>query len=152
MRVDKLVEEAAVPVCAPKLVKGANRLKSPQDLAHAVLLHDDSLSIDASAPDWRMWLKAAGIEGVDPFRGPRFSQSDHALQAAIDGSGVLLGRRSLAARDLAEGRLVEPFELTLPVSFSYYIVSPEPLADRQKVISFRDWLLAEAADDASQAA
>ena len=152
MRVDKLVEEEAVPVCAPKLVKGARRLKSPADLAQAVLLHDDSLIADASAPDWRMWLKAAGIDGVDPFRGPRFSQSDHALQAAIDGAGVLLGRRSLAAQDLTEGRLVVPFELSLPVSFSYYVLSPEALADRPKVVAFRDWLLAEAAEDESKAA
>jgi LysR family glycine cleavage system transcriptional activator len=109
------------------------------------------MSFDDAAPDWRMWLAAAGVEGVDTDRGMRFSQFDLAIQAAIDGAGVVLGFRSLVADDLAAGRLVIPFDLSLPLSFAYYVVAPEATADRPKVVAFRDWLLAEAAVQYSNA-
>ena len=51
----------------------------------------------------------------------------------------------LAADDLEAGRLVRPFELSLPTAFGYYIVYPERRADRPKIAVFRDWLLEEAA-------
>jgi LysR family glycine cleavage system transcriptional activator len=145
LRVEKLLDDTMAPVCSPRLRDGPSPIRGPGDLRHHTLLHDDSLDFDAAAPDWRMWLKAAGVEGVDPERGPRFSQADLSLQAAIDGVGVALGFRSLVANDLAAGRLVMPFDLSLPLSFAYYVVAPESAAERPKVADFRDWLLAEAA-------
>src|SRR3712207_8458348 len=76
-----------------------------------------------SWPDWRMWLLAAGVEGIDPTRGIYFNETAIAIQAAIDGQGVALGDTSLVAHDLASGRLVRPFDLSLkgPSRFAYYI-------------------------------
>ncbi len=50
----------------------------------------------------------------------------------------------LVADDLAAGRLVRPFDLGLPLSFAYYVVSTEAAADQPKVAAFRAWILAEA--------
>ena len=143
--VDRLFEESVVPLCSPALMTGAHPLRVPEDLRHHTLLHDDSISFDSTTTDWRMWLKAAGVTEVDESRGAHFSYADHALQAAINGAGVVLGRHALAADDIAAGTLVMPFELCLPLTPAYYVVLPQAHLQRAPVAAFRDWLLAEAA-------
>ena len=143
LRTVKLFDESVTPMCSPRLVGGARALRRPDDLRHHVLLHDDSMGFDPSAPNWNTWLQAAGARGVDASRGPRFSQPDLALQAAVDGAGVVLGWRYLAASDLAGGRLVQPFSLTLPLRSAFYLVYPEANEARRKIMAFREWLLKE---------
>jgi LysR family glycine cleavage system transcriptional activator len=70
-----------------------------------------------------------------------------AIDAAVDGQGVALARTTLAAWDLINGRLVRPFAVALPLSKNYWVVSPRATSDLPKIATFRDWLLAEAADD-----
>ena len=147
LRVEKLFSESVAPMCSPALRDGPAPLRRPEDLAGHTLLHDDSAYVIGPTPDWRMWLRLAGVEGVDSTRGPRFSGADLALQAAIEGHGVVLGRTSLARGDLAAGRLVRPFELSLPIEFGYFLVFPEAAAERPKVAAFHDWILAEARHD-----
>jgi LysR family glycine cleavage system transcriptional activator len=139
----KLFDEWLTPMCSPRLLEADAPLAMAGDLRHHALLHDESLDFDAAAPTWRTWLKAAGADDVDPARGPHFSHPDHALQAAIDGAGVALGWRTLAAADLAAGRLIAPFDLALPMGLGFYLVCPEAHADRPKVKLFRQWLLEE---------
>ena len=143
MDVRELFAESVVPMCAPDLIEAPHPLRTPADLRHQVLLHDDSLRFDRAAPDWPMWLKAAGVKDVDPSRGPHFSHPDHAMQAAIEGAGMVLGWRTLAAADLAASRLAIPFDLTLPMELAFYFVCPRVAAERPKVVAFRDWLLEE---------
>ena len=102
-----LMREELAPVCSPALLEGAHPLKSPADLQHHTLIHDDFQI------DWTMWLSSAGVKGVDAHRGPRFKSSVHAVQAAVQGEGVVLGRSALVADDLKAGRLVKPFTLSL---------------------------------------
>lgn len=141
----KLFDESVTPMCSPRLLEGAHPLHTVDDLRHHVLLHDDSLTFDPSVPTWRSWLDAAKAEDVDATRGPHFSHPDHALQAAIDGVGVVLGWRCLAAADLATGRLIAPFDLALPLGLGFYLVCPEAHVDRAKVAAFREWLMGEVA-------
>jgi len=145
---DLLCGESVTPMCSPRLEQDHHPLRDPGQLAEHVLLHDDSLAFESSAPGWETWLDAAGVRLDDPSRGPRFAQPDHALQAAIDGAGVVLGWCNLAADDLAAGRLVAPFERRLPLGASFYLVYPDAHADRPKVAAFRDWIRQEMdADD-----
>jgi LysR family transcriptional regulator, glycine cleavage system transcriptional activator len=147
LRVDRLFGESMLLVCAPKLLTGAHPLRRPEDLREQVLLHDDDHT------GWQLWLELAGVEGVDPTRGPIFTDSAMVVQAAAEGQGVALARRVLAAGDLAAGRLVQPFEVSLPHDLAYYLVSPEATAEQPRIRAFRAWLLAEAeADPASDAA
>tara|TARA_R110002167_G_scaffold163319_4_gene360189 strand:+ start:4211 stop:5134 length:924 start_codon:yes stop_codon:yes gene_type:complete len=143
LRAVRLFDESLTPLCSPRLLEGDHPLQHPGDLRHHLLLHDDSLDFDPAAPNWSRWLEAAGVQGVDAKRGTRFSHPDHALQAAIDGGGVVLGWRSLAADDLAAGRLVQPFPLWLPLGLAFYLVYPEASADRPKIQKLQDWLLEE---------
>jgi LysR family glycine cleavage system transcriptional activator len=142
--VDKLLDETVFPVCSPKLLKGKQGLRHPDQLRHLTLLHDDSPDDDESCPTWEMWLRAAGVSDVDHTRGPRFNQSSLVLEAAILGRGVALAKSAIAAADLAAGTVVKPFELSFPVGFGYYLVCPETKARLPKVELFRDWLKREA--------
>jgi LysR family transcriptional regulator, glycine cleavage system transcriptional activator len=136
-RADRLMTEDFFPVCSPDLIDGDPPLHKLDDLHRHTLLHDDNRT------DWTVWFLAAGIAGGDPKRGPGFTDSSLVLQAAVDGQGVALGRSALAAADLAAGRLVQPFNISLPATFAYYLVCPEATAERPKIAAFRDWLLAE---------
>lgn len=147
LHVEPLFAEALTPMCSPSLCAGSPPLSVPDDLRHHLLIHDDSNYLMGPVPDWDMWLRMAGVEPFDTGRGPHFRYVEHALQAAMDGVGVVLGRRSLAAADIAAGRLVCPFELTLPTDFGYFLVCPENDIARPKVAAFRDWVFAEIARD-----
>jgi LysR family glycine cleavage system transcriptional activator len=137
VKAELLMQEDVFPVCSPLLLKGTRSLKTAADLTHHTLIHDDFKI------DWAMWLKSAGVEGIDPHRGPRFASSDHAVQAAVQGEGVVLGRSALVADDLQAGRLVKPFSVSLPADLAYYVVYPPQTYQRPKVRAFRDWLFEE---------
>ena len=143
----KLFDEFATPMCSPRLLEDNNGLRTADDLQHHILLHDDSLDFDAAAPHWSDWLEAAGANKVDGNRGPHFSHPDHALQAAIDGAGVVLGWKSLALADLKAGRIVAPFELALPLGLDFYLVYPKGHGERSNVEAFKKWLLQELEHD-----
>ncbi len=145
MRADWLMTEDIFPVCNPSLLKGPHPLHDPEDLEHQVLLHDDGHG------DWRTWLLAAGVDRVDPARGPIFTDSSMLIQAAMAAQGVALARGVLAADELAAGRLVRPFTLSLSTEYAYYLVCPVNTAEQPKIAAFRDWLLGEARRESSAA-
>ena len=145
LHVEHLMGDIVYPVCSPRLLDGRHPLRSPNQLRHHTLLHDEMGPMEG--PDWRAWLVAAGLSGVTSQRGPRFSHSSLVIQAAIGGQGVALGRSSLVALDLEAGRLVRPFGPELPSRYASYIVMPAADAERPKSKAFREWLLDEAAAD-----
>jgi LysR family glycine cleavage system transcriptional activator len=138
--VELLMRSEVFPVASPKLLP----IDGPEQLGRQVLLHDDTALRDPGLPDWRMWLRAAGSRDIDPSRGPRLGSTMLTLEAAAAGKGVALVNDTLAAGDLASGRLVRLFELALPDAFAYWVVYPPGALDRPKVRAFRDWLFAEA--------
>jgi LysR family glycine cleavage system transcriptional activator len=147
MRVDRLFDETIFPVCSPRLLEGKKALRTPRDLLQHNLIHVDWDGQDATWPNWRMWMLAAGIRDFNDRRGLHFSQTALALQAAIDGHGVALSESTLVADDLAAGRLVQPFKVTIkgPPRFAYYVISPTETAEEPMVKTFREWVLKEAA-------
>ena len=94
-------------------------------LKRVPLIHDDSLSSRAVMPTWADWFAAAGVRDADVSRGLRFNSADHALDATVEGAGVLLALDALAYDDLRTGRLVMPFDLTLPSGRCYSFVCPK---------------------------
>lgn len=143
-RVDKLLSVSVTPVCSPGLLQGEHALRSPEDLCHHALLHDDALRLADEQADWAVWLDRAGVKTVDATRGPHFSHAALALDAAADGLGVALTMEPLAVAELATGRLIAPFELRVPLSSVYYVVCQEARANQPEIAAFRQWLLAEA--------
>lgn len=149
LEVELLMEESILPVCSPRLLQGERPLRTPGDLAHHPLLHDGSPDQEElSSPNWAMWLKAAGVAGVDSKRGAKFNQSSLVIEAAVAGKGVALAKSTIALADLEAGRLVAPFDLTTPSSFSYYLVHPASKSRSAAVKAFKKWLREEAAQTA----
>jgi len=142
--VRKLLDLTITPICSPQLLEGEHALKEPADLAHHMLLHDDTGDLYVNQPCWDVWLAAAGVTGVDSRRGPHFSHAVLAFEAAMDSVGVLATMPVLASEDFAAGRLVAPFELHVPLTSAYYLVCQDGASTRPAVALFRDWLLEEA--------
>ena len=132
-----LTDEEVFPVCSPKLLKGAHALRKPEDLKHHTLIRD------TYPIDWAAWLSSAKVKGVNPHKGLTFDSYTFAVEAAVQGEGVALGRTMLVAADLAAGRLVRPFKHTLQAVSSFYVVYPPEAIRQRKVRVFRDWLFAE---------
>ncbi len=144
LHVEKILGEEMFPVCAPKLMQGPKALRKPADLARVPLLHDDILRLGGREPSWATWLDAAGVTGIDLAKGRRFGQSNMSIQGAIEGLGVALGRGPLVIDDLKAGRLVKPFDISVPSGYDYYFVCPARMLDKPKIAAFRKWLLDEA--------
>jgi LysR family glycine cleavage system transcriptional activator len=98
------------------------------------------------AKNWTRLFEAAGVKApVGP--GPVLNRASMLIDAAIDGQGIALARTALAAWDLINGRLVRPIDDSLRMVNTYWIVCPKAAASVPKIATFRDWVLAEAADD-----
>ncbi len=145
LRVEKLMSETVLPVCSPSLLEGPTPLRSPSDLKHHTLLHDESPENDPSCPDWSSWLAARDISDVEASRGPRFNQSSIVVEAAASGRGIALAKKAIAANDLESGRLVAPFaDGTNEIDFAYWTVWPRGRTQSPIAREFIKWIKEEA--------
>lgn len=141
--VDSMFKEQVFPICSPGFAKVHAPFDHLDALQRAPLLHDDTMKPLVSFPDWRRWCDNFEIDNVDTNHGPRYMVSSMAVNAAIEGQGVCLGRGVLASDDLAAGRLIRPFEEVYPLTFEYLFVYPKLLAQQKNFELFRAWLLEE---------
>jgi LysR family glycine cleavage system transcriptional activator len=145
--VELLMRNEVFPACSPRLLESGPPLRTPDDLTQHALIHDTAVDRDPLAPTWAMWLKAAGVKAPPTTAGLTFNNGHMALDAAIAGHGIVLAYSTIAAADLAAGRLVRLFSLALPDLFAYYVVTAPGARDRPKVRAFRDWLREEVDTD-----
>lgn len=138
LRADFLMSDEIFPVCSPALAK---TLSTPADLASHTLLQVSGVT----ASDWGAWLRTAG-QSPQLADGSRltFDLAMMAVQAAVDGQGVCIGRSTYVDDDLRAGRLVVPFDLRLKDELGFYLVTPHETAQAKKIVAFRTWLLAQA--------
>ncbi|SLN68153.1 Glycine cleavage system transcriptional activator [Pseudoruegeria aquimaris] len=136
-----LAQEWLTPVMTPELHR---RYPTVESLKSAPLLHDDSIAFLDPPCDWAAWFRAVG-EDFAPTRGARFTQADHAIDAALNGAGVVLGRRGFIVKDIAEGRLVAPFRTALAIDAHFRFVCLPGTEDRPAIRAFHDWIIAEIA-------
>ena len=139
--VEPLFAADLLPVCAPRL---ANGLKRPADLKGPTLLR-----VAHSPDDWPSWLEAAGAARLTA-RGPEFEFYGQALQAAVDGLGIAMGIRPYIDDDLAAGRLVAPFALSVPKGMRWYLVYRGFSTGQRDFAAFRRWIIRAAAEPATR--
>jgi len=138
------------PVCAPALAcDPARPLRSPTDLAHHVLLDLETVTARGPWSDWGPWLEAMKLGNLKPAGTLRFSHYDQVAQAAIDGSGVAIGRNPHNARHVREGLMVAPLggEAVIPWGSYFVLIAPRS-AERSVVKKFVAWLHDEVRRDA----
>jgi LysR family glycine cleavage system transcriptional activator len=148
LHVTRLCAEEVFPVCSPKLLSGRNPLRKPSDLSRFTLIHVSDRQGWSNRQGWSQWLELAGVNAVDSSRGLVLDQASMAIDAAVDGQGVVLTRTALAAWDLIGGRLIRPFDFAMPALFGYWIVCAKAAAKLPKIMAFSEWLLEEATEDA----
>ncbi len=131
------------PVCSPQMAETIDRSKASTALKDAVILQ-----VYPSEQDWRVWLEANSMEGVDPSTGLQFDSYDHALSAALQNVGVALAQQPFVSRELASGLLVELFpEQRVVNPNQWFFVFRRERGRQQKIQKFRAWLEAAIAQD-----
>jgi LysR family glycine cleavage system transcriptional activator len=135
----KLADDALIAVAAPNLA-GKHSPWRVADLSHETLIHDDYPEA------WEKWFRERGRPMPRRVRHSQLTDSSMLIEAALRGHGVALARWSLAADELALGRLVLLFPrlAPLPTGLSYYLVSARDGSRRPAVSDFKRWIVAEA--------
>jgi LysR family glycine cleavage system transcriptional activator len=126
------------PMLSPKLAAGIGGVKQPADLLKLPIL-------DPRDPWWGIWFTDAGVTETDLAGRPGTSMGSQASEAnaAIAGQGVAILTPALVAAELADGRLIQPFDLLSNDGHAYWLAYPEARRNVSKIRAFREWLLAE---------
>ncbi len=146
--VKKLFDDYMVPLCSPDFLDKIQPL-SAQQLLNTTLIHDDThVTNNFKTANWQQWFELMGVNNYSlQHNGLHFNVADHAIDAAIAGAGIVLGRQALAQGDIDAGRLVMPFAHKIKVNFSYYALCLKSRAKEKNISAFRGWLEAEVAGD-----
>lgn len=135
---DKIAPEEVFPVCSPRLLKSGMKLKSPSDLRQHTVIRTASFAL---RDEWPQWLELAGVPDLEFADEIACDLLFPSIQAAVDGLGVVMGRTAVVAADLANGTLIEPFDIRMPTNAGYHVTSPAERAEMPMVTAFRDWVL-----------
>ncbi len=126
------------PMLSPKLAASIGGVKSPEDLLRLTI-------VDPGDPWWRLWFNAAGIANPDLRGDPRSRFGDQHLEgkAVIAGQGVGILTPAFYETELAQGLLIQPFNIVGTADHYYWLVYPEARRNVPKIRAFRDWLLGQ---------
>jgi len=127
--VQGLMEVRHMPLCAPVV---ARQLRQPADLARAPLLRS------YRADEWGAWFEAAGVAD-SPIYGAVFDSSLTMADAAIQGLGVALLPIEMFRRQLQEGDLIAPFDISVKAG-RYWLTWLKSKKETRAMQAFRVWL------------
>ena len=140
LRVEKLCEDASMIVCAPTLPL-RKKLRRVQDLVRVAVIEDDQRDVlDA-------FLAAHGAARDPRVRAVMYTDSSMVVEAAVRGQGVAIVQLSIAADELAAGRLVPVFPRIppMPTGSAYYMAFPRAHEARPELSAFRAFVREEIA-------
>ena len=136
-----LFDEWLVPVATPAFMQSHPQLRSAHDLTGKHLLHAaDPWEGGAPTDEWAQWLGQTGVEfpATALRQGTQFNLSQLAVQAALGGQGIAMGRVALVLGYLLQGRLVVPFRQRVRARGSYRFIG-SPL--HPEMPTLRHWLV-----------
>ncbi|HWK45655.1 MAG TPA: LysR substrate-binding domain-containing protein [Stellaceae bacterium] len=135
--VEPLLVERLRPLCSPALA-AAIGLQLPRDLSRATFIHS------ANAVTWNEFMRRIGLGDLRPANELWLDRSTMAIEAAVDGLGVILESEILVEQELRDGRLVAPFDdRTCSIeATSYYLVRPRGFRSSALNVAFEKWLRA----------
>ncbi|MFK0382833.1 transcriptional regulator GcvA [Agrobacterium sp. NPDC090273] len=136
---ERIMTETVTPVCTAEYLARLG-VAVPADLGRCKLLHENRMNAN-----WETWFEAQGLP-YPGARGTAFSHGSMAIEAAIRGEGVAMGRTVLIADDVSSGRLVVPFPRDrLEVELGYDLVYRQGHYSHPKVKAVRAWIVDEIA-------
>ncbi|NSY37860.1 LysR family transcriptional regulator [Leisingera sp. ANG59] len=124
-----LMEAPLAPLCAPAI---AARLKQPADLGKFTLLRS------YRSAEWPGWFDAAGA-ACPPVTGPVLDSSVALAELAASGTGAALLPVRMFERYLEQGRLSQPFGVTVAAG-KYYLAWPSDRPFTDPMRKFSNWL------------
>lgn len=136
----RLAHERAYPVCTAQL---AGRIAAGEAWQSMPLF--DCVGVLSS---WQSWLVAhtGNVEAPEQLKVHMASTFATSIGAAFAGAGLAMAHDGLVADALADGRLVRPFETTVPMSECYALNQPARHMRTSASRALTDWLVAEFAD------
>lgn len=137
----RLSYDQLLPVCSPSYFEGVDQTH-PSLLAQSTLLH-----VIGYKEGWGHWLTNAGFPQLKSQQNIHLDTLVSALELAVLGQGVALGRSTLVERYLQEGRLIAPFEQRVATDEAFYLVSQEGQYHHPSVDVFRNWLISQVKGD-----
>ena len=134
-QVEPLLAERLRPLCSPRLI-GQVKLRELGDLSRATLIHS------SNALTWTDYLRKVGGPNIKAHHELWFDRSTMAIDAAVEGLGVVLESELLAADELKKGTLVAPFDDPKfeVETVSYYLVRSAEAKSRFHAGAFEAWL------------
>ncbi len=143
-RTSLIFGETVFPVCSPGYLAANPAVSDLTQLARHALIEVSSAHTEWM--NWPDWLHAAGVAAEKPGQSTAFNTYPLAVQAAVDGLGLVLGWGHLVDHLIAAGTLVRPLgDTQVRSEFGYYLLCPgkkKPFPERDVV---ENWLLAESA-------
>jgi DNA-binding transcriptional LysR family regulator len=135
-------------VASPGYLKSAAEpLEKPQDLRRHVILQSYDPQGRWPYLAWASWYEANGLPSVEPESTLTFNQYDQLINAAVHGQGVALGRMTLVASLIAEGKLVALFEQSTQVARAFHAVYAPGATQRPEAQAFVKWVKREIAEE-----
>jgi LysR family transcriptional regulator, glycine cleavage system transcriptional activator len=131
----QFLSEAYLPLLSPKLMRECP-LRTSADLASHTLLHAAT-----RREMWLRWLAAAHVPDLKPRREQVFEHFYFAIQAALEGLGVIMGPLALVCEELQSGRLVAPIRDPVLKTRGYFFYTPEPVSEAPSIVAVRNWLV-----------
>ena len=127
------------PLCSPQTAA-----KNAGKTLEAFLTENDLLHVklENEARDL-LWISYARQKGFNlpSGAGLAFDTAIAAAQYAMAGDGIVLADIDMFAQEIADGRLVKPFEAVVEDGYGYYLkLHADDLAD-PAITTFRSWLI-----------
>ena len=134
---DLFVDRVA-PMCSPSFLK-AHPIENPADVLRWPLVGIEWKNPYQSPPSWSDWAIRFGLESLEQHCGISFSLSTTAIDAAIDGAGLVLGQASLVANEIASRKLVVPCDCWMALSEPYALAWNPATLDRPHGNEFKNF-------------
>ncbi|WP_305806603.1 LysR substrate-binding domain-containing protein [Stenotrophomonas sp. YIM B06876] len=121
----------------------SHTVRTPAQLLDLPLIGIDWERVHRPPPNWADWARSAGMDGggaVDSSL--TFSLSSAAIDAALAGRGLVLAPIAMITGDLAERRLVLPFDHRLQLPQPYFLAWDRAALNKPFGREFQQWVMA----------
>jgi LysR family glycine cleavage system transcriptional activator len=132
----RFLGETYLPLLSPDLMK-ERPLRTPADLSQHTFLHAAT-----RREMWPRWLAAANLRDLKPARDQVFEHFYFAIQAALEGLGVIMGPVALTSDELRTGRLLAPIREPATRTRGYFVYAPAASSNTPAIVALRNWLVA----------
>jgi LysR family glycine cleavage system transcriptional activator len=127
------------PVLSAGLMREGGGIRRTEDLARFPIIHH------WSRDEWNAWLREAGVPDLKFAHEIIMRDSNHALQAAIEGQGVILGAFPLVTAEIEAGRLVRPLGIEIQPMRAFHLLTRPGARALPEVDAVCTWIEQEAA-------